>query len=50
MKWTQEKYLSSYQKGLYLTAILYALFIGLCVTGYISWRKSAFQFKKEIFA
>lgn len=36
------------QKELYLTAILYALFIGLCVAGYISWRKSEFQSPKEI--
>jgi len=36
------------QKGLYLTAVLYALFIGLCITGYISWRKTEFRFGKEI--
>jgi nicotinamide mononucleotide transporter len=36
------------QKGLYLTAVLYALFIGLCITGYISWRKAEFRFEKEI--
>ena len=28
------------QKGLYLTAMLYAIFIGMCVAGYVSWRKS----------
>jgi len=38
------------QKELYLTAILYALFIGLCIAGYISWRKSEFQSPKEILA
>ncbi|MHB8882952.1 MAG: nicotinamide riboside transporter PnuC [Thermodesulfovibrionales bacterium] len=36
------------QRGLYLTAVLYVLFIGLCVAGYISWRKSEFHIKKVI--
>lgn len=35
------------QKGLYLTAILYAIFIGMCVAGYISWRKSEFTQHNE---
>jgi len=37
------------QKELYLTAVLYALFIGLCVAGFLLWRKSEFQSNKEIF-
>ena len=36
------------QKGLYLTAILYALFIGMCVAGYVSWRKSEITLHDEI--
>jgi nicotinamide mononucleotide transporter len=32
------------QKGLYLTAILYAIFIGMCTAGYLSWRKSEIIF------
>lgn len=36
------------QKGLYLTAVLYALFIGLCIAGYLSWRKPEFELKNEI--
>lgn len=36
------------QKGLYLTAILYAIFIGMCVAGYISWRKSEFTQHNEM--
>jgi nicotinamide mononucleotide transporter len=31
-------------KELYLTAILYAVFIGMCVAGYMAWKKSL---KKE---
>lgn len=36
------------QKGLYLTAILYAIFIGMCVAGYISWRKSEIKLHGEM--
>lgn len=27
-------------KGLYLTAVLYAIFIGLCVAGWLAWQRS----------
>jgi nicotinamide mononucleotide transporter len=31
------------QKDLFLTAILYAIFIGLCISGLIAWRKSQLE-------
>jgi nicotinamide mononucleotide transporter len=37
------------QKDLYLTAILYAFFIGFCIVGFINWRKSMIEYSKVIF-
>lgn len=34
------------QKELYLTAILYVLFIGLCVAGFLSWRKAEQEYNR----
>jgi nicotinamide mononucleotide transporter len=31
------------QKGLYLTAVLYTIFIGMCIAGLLAWRKSLRQ-------
>jgi nicotinamide mononucleotide transporter len=35
------------QKDLYLTAILYAVFIGMCIAGLVSWRRAELEDKAE---
>lgn len=35
------------QKDLYLTAVLYAIFIGMCIAGLLAWRKSLRQQQEE---
>jgi nicotinamide mononucleotide transporter len=35
------------QKGLFLTAVLYAVFIGMCIAGLLSWRKEGRRISEE---
>jgi nicotinamide mononucleotide transporter len=36
------------QKDLYLTAVLYAVFIGMCIMGLLSWRKAQVKIQTEV--